>query len=247
MTAQSYAESTRAYFVETKPFIQLSGVSKRFPLGVGEFTALRDVNLSVQPGESIAITGRSGSGKSTLLNLLTGIDRPSAGTIHVGGTPLHELSENALTAWRGRTVGIVFQFFQLLPTLSVIDNVLLAMDFVNVIPDRERHERAMQLLNRVGLQAHATKAPGALSGGELQRAAVARALANDPPLLVADEPTGNLDSRTGGMIVDLLREMVDGGRTLLLITHDLSVAARLGRMVTIADGAIESDTTAANL
>jgi putative ABC transport system ATP-binding protein len=246
MTAQPYAESTPDASRETKQFIQLSGVSKRFPLGVGEFTALRDVSLSVRPGESIAITGRSGSGKSTLLNLVTGIDRPSSGTISVGGTPLQDLSENALTAWRGRTVGIVFQFFQLLPTLSVVDNVLLAMDFVNVIPDRERHDRAMQLLDRVGLQAHATKAPGALSGGELQRAAVARALANDPPLLVADEPTGNLDSRTGGMIVDLLRELVDGGRTLLLITHDLEVAARLGRMVTIADGAIERDSSRAD-
>jgi putative ABC transport system ATP-binding protein len=246
MTAQPYAESTPDASRETKPFIQLSGVSKRFPLGVGEFTALRDVSLSVRPGESIAITGRSGSGKSTLLNLVTGIDRPSSGTISVGGTPLQDLSENALTAWRGRTIGIVFQFFQLLPTLSVVDNVLLAMDFVNVIPDRERHDRAMQLLDRVGLQAHATKAPGALSGGELQRAAVARALANDPPLLVADEPTGNLDSRTGGMIVDLLRELVDGGRTLLLITHDLEVAARLGRMVTIADGAIERDSSRAD-
>jgi putative ABC transport system ATP-binding protein len=219
----------------------LSGVSRVFPLGDQQFAALRDVSLTIQHGESVAVVGRSGSGKSTLLNLMTGIDRPTTGTIHAGDTPLHDLSENALTAWRGRSVGIVFQTFQLLPTLSIVDNVLLAMDFVNVIPSRHRHERAMHLLGRVGLEAHAHKPPGALSGGEMQRAAVARALANDPPMLVADEPTGNLDSSTGEMIVDLLLEMVAGGRTLVLVTHDVAIAARLTRRVTIADGQIVDD------
>ena len=237
MTAQSYVERAPDSSVKTEPFIQLSGVSKRFPLGVGEFTALRDVSLSVRRGESIAITGRSGSGKSTLLNLVTGIDRPSAGGIHVGGTPLHELSENALTAWRGRTVGIVFQFFQLLPTLSVVDNVLLAMDFVNVIPDRERQGRAMQLLDRVGLRDHATKAPGALSGGELQRAAVARALANDPPLLVADEPTGDLDEQTADSLHALLREMHQVyGLTSVIATHNPRLAGACDRTLRLESG-----------
>jgi putative ABC transport system ATP-binding protein len=223
--------------------ITLSNVTKDFPLGGGSYRALNDVSLSVAPGEAVAISGRSGSGKSTLMNLLAGIDRPTQGAIAVGGSALQTMTENQLTAWRGRAVGIVFQFFQLLPTLSVVDNVLLAMDFVNAIPARERRGRAMHLLDRVGLTAHAKKAPGALSGGEQQRAAVARALANDPPLLVADEPTGNLDSRTGGMIVDLLLEQQTATRTLLVITHDASIASRMTRVVTLADGAITSDTT----
>jgi putative ABC transport system ATP-binding protein len=223
--------------------ITLSNVTKDFPLGAGSYRALNDVSLAVAPGEAVAISGRSGSGKSTLMNLLAGIDRPTQGAIAVGGSALQTMTENQLTAWRGRAVGIVFQFFQLLPTLSVVDNVLLAMDFVNAIPARERRGRAMHLLERVGLTAHAQKSPGALSGGEQQRAAVARALANDPPLLVADEPTGNLDSRTGGMIVDLLLEQQTATRTLLVITHDASIAARMTRVVTLADGAITSDTT----
>jgi len=221
--------------------IRLERVSRLFPLGGAEVAALRDVTLDVRPGESVAVVGRSGSGKSTLLNLLTGIDRPTTGEIHVGDAALHAMSEDALTAWRGRSVGIVFQFFQLLPTLSVLDNVLLAMDFVGAVPAAERAPRAWELLRRVGLEGHAAKAPGSLSGGEAQRAAVARALANDPPILVADEPTGNLDSRTSGMVMDLLLEMVAGGRTLLLVTHDVAIAERLSRVVTIADGAIEQD------
>ena len=221
--------------------VRLDGVSRVFPLGEQRFPALHDVALGVAAGESVAITGRSGSGKSTLLNLVAGIDRPTAGTVHVAGAALHAMSEDALTAWRGRAVGIVFQFFQLLPTLCVLDNVLLAMDFVGVVPARERRDRAAALLGRVGLAAHAAKVPAALSGGELQRVAVARALANDPPLLVADEPTGNLDSRTGALVVDLLLEQVAGGRTLLLVTHDASIAARLGRVVTLADGAVVHD------
>jgi putative ABC transport system ATP-binding protein len=223
------------------PLIRLTGVSRVFPLGEQRFPALRDVSLDIVPGTAVAVTGRSGSGKSTLLNLIAGIDRPTAGTVDVGGAALHAMSEDALTAWRGRTVGIVFQFFQLLPTLSALDNVLLAMDFVGVVPARERRDRALALLDRVGLAAHAAKVPAALSGGELQRVAVARALANDPPLLVADEPTGNLDSRTGALVVELLLEQVAAGRTLLLVTHDASIAARLGRVVTLADGAVARD------
>jgi putative ABC transport system ATP-binding protein len=224
-----------------RPLIRLAGVSRLFPLGATRFPALRDVDLVVDAGESVAVVGRSGSGKSTLLHLIAGIDRPTAGTIDVAGLALHALSENALTAWRGRNVGIVFQSFQLLPTLSLVDNVLLAMDFVGAIPPRERRARAMYLLGRVGLEAHAAKAPGTLSGGEQQRAAVARALANDPPILVADEPTGNLDSGTGETIVDLLVEQVEGGRTLIVVTHDATIAERMQRVVTIHDGAIVGD------
>ena len=222
----------------SSPLLRLRGVTRDYPAGDRRVAALRDVHLDVARGESVAITGRSGSGKSTLLNVVGGIDRPTAGTVHVGGAALHAMSEHALTAWRGRHVGIVFQSFHLLPTLSVLDNVLLAMDFVRVIPARARRERAMALLGSVGLADHAAKAPGALSGGEQQRAAVARALANDPPILVADEPTGNLDSRTSEAIVSLLLEQVADGRTLLLVTHDAAIAARLGRRVTLADGGV---------
>jgi putative ABC transport system ATP-binding protein len=223
------------------PLLRLRGVSRDYAAGGRTHAALRDVHLDVARGQSVAVTGRSGSGKSTLLNLLTGIDRPTAGTVHVGDAALHEMSEHALTAWRGRHVGVVFQAFHLLPTLSVVDNVLLAMDFVRTVPARERRGRAMDLLGRVGLASHADKAPGALSGGEQQRAAVARALANDPPVLVADEPTGNLDSRTSDAIVSLLLEQVAEGRTLLLVTHDASIAARMSRSVVLDDGRVVQD------
>ena len=223
------------------PSIRLRVVSRDYTAGDRHFAALRDVTLDVAPGETVAVTGRSGSGKSTLLNVVTGIDRPTAGAVDVGGVSLGTLSEHALTAWRGRHVGIVFQSFHLLPTLSVVDNVLLAMDFVRTIPSRERRGRAMHLLERVGLADHAAKAPGALSGGEMQRAAVARALANDPPILVADEPTGNLDSRASDAIVSLLLEQAADGRTLLLVTHDTGIAARLGRAVTLDDGRVVCD------
>jgi putative ABC transport system ATP-binding protein len=218
--------------------VRLSGVSRTFLLGDEPVAAVRDVSLTIGAGESLGITGRSGSGKSTLLNLMTGIDRPTVGTVHVGDVGLDRLSEDQLTRWRGTNVGIVFQFFQLLPTLSALDNILLAMEFVGRIPARARLDRAMTLLDRVGLANHARKAPGALSGGEQQRAAVARALANDPVLLVADEPTGNLDSKTGAAIIDLLLESVDGGTTLVVITHDAGIAGAMNRTITIADGVL---------
>ena len=226
----------------SSPLLRLRGVTRDYPAGDRRVAALRDVDLDVARGESVAITGRSGSGKSTLLNVVSGIDRPTAGTVDVGGAALHAMSEHALTAWRGRHVGIVFQQFHLLPTLSVADNVLLAMDFVRVIPACDRRARARWLLERVGLADHAAKPPGALSGGEQQRAAVARALANDPSLLVADEPTGNLDSRTSDAIVALLLEQVADGRTLLVVTHDAAIASRLGRTVTLDDGRVARDT-----
>ena len=182
------------------PIIDLRGVNKHFPSTGGDVAVLKDVSLAMENGKYVAIVGKSGSGKSTLLNMLTGIDHPSRGTVRINATDVHTLDESSLANWRGRTIGIVFQFFQLIPTLTVAENILLAMDLVNVIPYREREARAKALLEQVGIAQHADKLPAALSGGEQQRAAIARALANDPPILVADEPTGNLDSKTTEII-----------------------------------------------
>ena len=177
--------------------IQVSDVVKKYPLAGGEFIAVDHLSLDIARGEFVAVVGRSGSGKTTLLNLLAGIDRPTSGTLRVAGADLGRLSESGLATWRGRNVGLVFQFFQLLPTLTVAENVMLPMDFAKTVPAGERRDRALQLLERVGVGDQADKLPATLSGGQQQRAAIARALANDPPLLLADEPTGNLDSATG--------------------------------------------------
>lgn len=216
----------------------LRGVTRAYESGGRTFTALSNVELTLSPGEQVAIVGRSGSGKSTLLNMLTGIDRPTSGTVTVAGVDLGTLSEGALATFRGQHIGIVFQFFQLIPTLSVRENVLLAMELVKVIAPGDRAERATRLLESVGLSAHADKLPAALSGGEQQRAAIARALANDPPLLVADEPTGNLDSETGAAVVALLRAQARAGKTVVVVTHDPSVAAECDRVVQLADGRV---------
>jgi len=205
------------------------------------FTALGGVSLNVDQGEFVAIVGKSGSGKSTLINMLAGIDRPTSGEIYVGDTAVHTLSEEQLAVWRGRNVGVVFQFFQLLPMLTVIENVMLPMDFCHMYPVRERRRRAMALLEQVDLADHADKLPGTLSGGEQQRVAIARALANDPPVLLADEPTGNLDSRTADSVFELFQEAVRAGKTLVMVTHDLDLAQRVGRIVRIADGQIVHD------
>lgn len=221
--------------------IELRNVSKTYPGAGGGSTALNRVDLEFSAGEFVGILGKSGSGKSTLLNMLTGIDHPSSGTVVINGTEVHTLDESDLASWRGKNVGIVFQFFQLIPTLTVLENVLLAMDFVNVIPKSERRARAESLLKQVGIDQHGHKLPAALSGGEQQRAALARALANDPPLLVADEPTGNLDSHTTTLILELFEELVDTGKTVIVVTHDEAAAARFGRVVTLKDGVVESD------
>ncbi|MBI5542276.1 MAG: ABC transporter ATP-binding protein, partial [Deltaproteobacteria bacterium] len=184
--------------------IELRGVTKTFPARGGAISALREVDLSIARGEFVAVVGKSGSGKSTLLNLIAGIDRPSMGVVLVGATPVHSLDESRLAAWRGRSVGVVFQFFQLLPTLTVLENVMLPMDFCRTLPRPQARTRAMELLSQVDIADQAGKLPSALSGGQQQRAAIARALANDPPLLVADEPTGNLDSRTAEAVLELL-------------------------------------------
>lgn len=221
-----------------KPLIALRGVSKIFTTPAGSFTALADIDLEVERGEFVAALGRSGSGKSTLMNVLTGIDTPSNGEVRVGGTRVEALSQDQLAAWRGRTVGVVFQFFQLLPTLTVLENVLLPMDFVGVIPPRERQARALGLLEQVGVAEQADKLPASLSGGQQQRAAIARALANDPPILVADEPTGNLDSKTADIVLSLFRDLAREGKTVLMVTHERDVTAFVTRSVTLADGRI---------
>jgi putative ABC transport system ATP-binding protein len=223
------------------PFITLSCVTKTYPDAQGGFTALQAVDLSFRAGEHAAITGKSGSGKSTLLNVLTGIDHPSSGRTVIDGVNLQSLDESALARWRGRHIGIVFQFFQLIPTLSVLENLLLAMDFVKLIPKAERRQRAQRLLEQVGVAEQAHKLPSALSGGQQQRAAIARALANDPPIVVADEPTGNLDSQATAVIQTLFRQLADAGKTVIVVTHDVGASARFARVITLKDGAVESD------
>jgi putative ABC transport system ATP-binding protein len=220
--------------------IDLRQVVKAYQTAAGEFVALKGVDLRVGTGEFVAVVGKSGSGKSTLSNMITGIDRPSSGEVHVGGAAVHELNEGQIAVWRGRTVGVVFQFFQLLPTLTVSENVMLPMDFCNTFRGRRR-ERAMELLSHVEMTAHADKLPTALSGGQQQRVAIARALANDPPILVADEPTGNLDSRTADAVFHLFELLVSEGKTILMVTHDEDLARRAARTITIADGLIIDD------
>jgi putative ABC transport system ATP-binding protein len=221
--------------------IDLRDVVKTYETGAGELTVLQDVTLQVQAGEFVSVVGPSGSGKSTLLNMITGIDRPTSGEVFVGGQVVHALSENQLARWRGRHVGVVFQFFQLLPTLTVLENVVLPMDFCDTYRRRERKRRAMHLLERVGIAEQAYKLPSALSGGEQQRAAIARALANDPSLVVADEPTGNLDTVTAGEVFALFEGLVDQGKTLLVVTHDRSLSSRTQRVLHLLDGRIHRD------
>jgi putative ABC transport system ATP-binding protein len=221
--------------------IRLDGVGRDHPGPSRLTTVLDDVTLQFAPGEHVAIVGRSGSGKSTLLNVLTGIDHPSRGRVMVGGVDIHSLGESALARWRGRHVGIVFQFFQLMPSLTIEQNLLLAMDFVQAIPQRDRKPRAAALLERMGLADHARKLPAGLSGGEQQRAAIARALANDPGLIVADEPTGNLDSQTAASIQGLLAQLADEGKTVIVVTHDQQAATAFERVITLQDGRVAAD------
>jgi putative ABC transport system ATP-binding protein len=220
-----------------EPAIDLRSVSKVYKQpGAPSFSALAEISFSVQPGELVAIVGKSGSGKSTLLNLLAGLDTPSGGSVRVAGTKLDDLNENARSSWRGRHVGVVFQFFQLLPTLTVLENVVLAMEFVARIPVAQREHRARELLALVEIEDQADKLPATLSGGQQQRAAIARALANDPEVVVADEPTGNLDSATSDAVVRVFRKLVDQGKTLVIVTHDTEIAARASRVLRLVDG-----------
>jgi putative ABC transport system ATP-binding protein len=218
--------------------IELRGAARTYPTPQGEFHALAGVDLAFSAGELIAIVGKSGSGKSTLLNLIAGIDRPTAGEIRVAGTGVHALREGELSAWRGRHVGIVFQFFQLLPTLTIAENVMLPIDFCGGLPPARAAARARELLAEVGIADQADKLPSALSGGQQQRAAIARALANDPPVVLADEPTGNLDSHTGEAILDLLARLAAAGKTVITVTHERDLARRADRVIELADGRV---------
>jgi putative ABC transport system ATP-binding protein len=223
------------------PIVEIKDVVKRFPVGNTEITILKGISFQVQKGEFLSIVGPSGNGKSTLLNMITGIDRPTSGEIVVTGRQVHKMSEDKLAAWRGENVGIIFQFFQMLPALSLLQNVILPMDLANKYSPKERRQRAEHLLGIVGLADQMTKLPSMVSGGQQQRAAIARALANDPPLLVADEPTGNLDSATSHDVFDLFSEVVSQGKTLLMVTHDKELARRVPRVVEILDGKITRD------
>ncbi len=222
----------------TSPLISLREVGKTYLSAGGEFTALANVNLTVARGGFVVILGESGSGKSTFLNLLSGVDRPTTGEVHVGATAVHALPEREISAWRGRAVGIVFQFFQLLPTLTAIENVMLPMDFCDRWPATERRKRALALLERLGVADQAEKLPSTLSGGQQQRVAIARALANAPDVLLADEPTGNLDSRTSAAILELFAELAREGQTVVMVTHAEGARKYATQIVTLADGRV---------
>jgi putative ABC transport system ATP-binding protein len=221
--------------------IELKQASKQYDSDAGHFNALSPLDLTIENGEYIGVIGPSGSGKSTLLNLIGGIDRPSSGNVIVSDEDITQMKESRLAAFRGRRVGIVFQFFQLIPTLTVLENVMLAMDFVGVIPVTERKKRAINLLGQVGVEIHSKKLPSALSGGEQQRVAIARALANDPSILLADEPTGNLDSANSQLIGSIFRNCTDDGRTVLVATHETQHLDQYQRLIRLVDGDMLED------
>jgi putative ABC transport system ATP-binding protein len=223
------------------PIIHLHNVNKYYKTAAGDFQALKDLDLDINPAEFVSVIGKSGSGKSTLLNMITGIDRPTTGEVYVNDTAVHKLGENRMARWRGIHLGIVFQFFQLLPTISVIENIMLPMDFCHTFPMRKREKRALELLELVELAEHAYKLPTALSGGQQQRVAIARSLANDPPIVIADEPTGNLDSKTADSVFELFRNLVVQGKTIIIVTHDSGLAKRTDRTALIADGEIVNE------
>lgn len=224
------------YAPDGNPVIRMRGITKVFHSAVGAATVLKGIDVDVLPGQFISVVGRSGSGKSTLVNMITGIDRPSGGTVEVGGVSILEMPESAMAVWRGKNLGIVFQFFQLLPMLTLLENVMLPMDFCGIYAPASRAERALELLRRVGVAELAHSLPGAVAGGQQQCAAVARALANDPPILIADEPTGNLDSHTAEQIMSIFEELSEQGKTILIVTHDRHLAMRTQRRLIISDG-----------
>jgi putative ABC transport system ATP-binding protein len=235
------ATVTAAHLPELKKarsLIELEEVEKVYRTGKLEYRALRGVDLSIAPGEMVAIVGPSGSGKTTIMNMISGIDRPTSGGVTVDGQQIHALSEEELAIWRGRNVGIVFQFFQLLPTLTALENAILPLDFARHGTKHERFERAKQNLELVGLGDKLDHLPAELSGGEQQRVAIARALASNPKLIIGDEPTGNLDTQTAAEMFELLRRFNEEGTTVLYVTHDLGLASRAGRIVTIRDGVV---------
>jgi len=225
----------------SRSIIDLREVNKYYKTAVGDYHALEQVDLQINAGEFVSIIGKSGSGKTTLLNMITGIDRPTTGEVWVNGMAVHELNENKMARWRGKNLGVVFQFFQLLPMISVVENIMLPMDFCRTYPMNERRKRALELLELVKLADHAHKLPTALSGGQQQRVAIARALANDPPVVIADEPTGNLDSKTAETVFALFNDLVGKGKTIIIVTHDSGLAKQTHRTALIADGEIVNE------
>ena len=227
-----------AFAVRENRLIELRRVTKAYDVAAGKFLALKEVDMQVDAGEFVAVVGKSGSGKSTLINMITGIDNPTSGEVFVASAAVHELDQEQLAVWRGKSVGIVFQFFQLLPTLTVAENIVLPMDFCNTFPSRERRERALSLLEKVGIAEQADKLPADLSGGQQQRAAIARALANDPPLIVADEPTGNLDSHTSDAVMQLFADLAAEGKTVVMVTHERDLTRYFTRSIMLVDGTV---------
>jgi len=222
----------------TDTILSLKNVSKTFKTKERTFTALNNVNLNIKKGEYLAIVGKSGSGKSTLLNMITGIDHPTQGVVKTNKTEIGKLNESKLAKWRGENIGIVFQFFQLIPTLTISENLLLAMEFVDTVPKNEREQKVQDLLTQVGILNHSNKMPASLSGGEQQRAAIARALANNPEIIIADEPTGNLDSKTADAIHLLFKSLTNDGKTVIVVTHEKSTELKYDRIITLSDGKI---------
>jgi len=244
MTASQSNGTSRASISPGEHLVDLRNVSKAYKTEAGDFLALKNIDLTIGQGEFVAVVGKSGSGKSTLVNMVTGIDRPTRGEVIVAGTPIHLLDEGQMARWRGRHQGVVFQFFQLLPTLTVIENITLPMSLAGMYTRRERRERAMHLLEQVDIADQANKLPSAISGGQQQRVAIARALANDPPMVVADEPTGNLDSYTAEQVFGLFERLAGAGKTFLMVTHDEDLARRVSRTIEITDGKIASQSLA---
>ena len=223
------------------PLIEMRGIVKIFKSAAGDFTALKGIDACFHQREFVSVVGKSGSGKSTLANMITGIDHPTSGSVRINGTYVHNLSENDMSIWRGRNLGIVFQFFQLLPMLSLLENVMLPMDFCDMYEASQREQRAFELLELVGLKDYADQLPAAVSGGQQQGAAIARALANDPPILIADEPTGNLDSRHGDEVMKILVDLNEQGTTIVMVTHSPGYADYASRIIHLFDGHIVTE------